>query len=46
MTISALVTDELEKHFPAPQTGWRALLNPFAPITKTALAGGVFRVEF
>ena len=37
MADSALVIEELEKHSPAPQTGWRALLNPFVPLTKLAL---------
>jgi ABC-2 type transport system ATP-binding protein len=46
MPARAIVVEELEKSFPAAPTGWRALLNPFAPLTKTALAGVSFRVEF
>jgi ABC-2 type transport system ATP-binding protein len=44
MVDSALVIEELEKRFPAPQTGWRALLNPFVPLTKLALRGVSFEV--
>ena len=44
MADSALVIEELEKRFPAPQTGWRALLNPFVPLTKLALRGVSFEV--
>jgi len=42
MADSALVIEELEKCFPAPQTGSRALLNPFIPLTKLALRGVSF----
>src|SRR5713226_5603256 len=45
MALNALVIEELEKRFPAPQKGWRALLNPFVPLTKTALEGVSFSVE-
>lgn len=44
MADSALVIEQLEKRFPAPQTGWRALLNPFVPLTKLALRGVSFEV--
>jgi len=44
MADSALVIEELEKRFPAPQTGSRALLNPFIPLTKLALRGVYFEV--
>ena len=44
MADSALVIEKLEKRFPAPQTGWRALLNPFVPLTKLALRGVSFEV--
>src|SRR5208283_3840672 len=44
MAHSALVIEELEKRFPAPQTGWRALLNPFVTLTKPALRGVSFEV--
>jgi len=33
MAGSALVVEEIEKYFPVPQTGVRAFLNPFAPLT-------------
>jgi ABC-2 type transport system ATP-binding protein len=44
MADSALVIEELEKRFPLPQTGWRALLNPFVPLRKAALRGVSFEV--
>jgi ABC-type multidrug transport system ATPase subunit len=39
MTVSAVAVQKLDKYFPTPRTGWRALLNPFAPLTKPALLG-------
>lgn len=36
--------DELVKFFPVPQTGIRAFLNPFAPLTHPALLGVSFQV--
>lgn len=45
MAASALVIEEIEKYFPVPQTGLRAFLNPFAPLTHPALLGVSFRVE-
>src|SRR5882724_8284390 len=44
MAGSALVVEEIEKYFPVPQTGVRALLNPFAPLTHPALLGVSFQV--
>src|ERR1700722_3580622 len=40
----ALVVEELVKYFPVPQTGLRAFLNPFAPLTHPALLGVSFQV--
>ena len=31
-----LVIENLEKYFPVPQTGVRAFLNPFSPLTHPA----------
>src|SRR5690349_7796582 len=45
MAVIALVIEEIEKYFPAPQTGWRALLNPFAPLTQPALLGVSFQIQ-
>jgi ABC-type multidrug transport system ATPase subunit len=45
MAASALVVEDLVKYFPVPQTGVRAFLNPFAPLTHPALLGVSFRVE-
>jgi ABC-type Na+ transport system ATPase subunit NatA len=39
MPSGTIVIEDLEKYFPAPQTGWRAWLNPFAPLTHPALLG-------
>ncbi len=39
MSASALVIEGIEKYFPVPQSGWRAWLNPFAPLTHPALRG-------
>jgi ABC-2 type transport system ATP-binding protein len=38
------VIEQMEKYFPVPQTGMRAFLNPFAPLTHPALLGISFRV--
>ncbi len=45
MAASALAVEDLVKYFPVPQTGVRAFLNPFAPLTHPALLGVSFRVE-
>jgi ABC-2 type transport system ATP-binding protein len=39
-----LVVEKLEKYFPVPQTGVRAFLNPFAPLTHAALLGVSFHI--
>jgi ABC-type multidrug transport system ATPase subunit len=44
MAGSALVVEAIEKYFPVPQTGVRAFLNPFAPLTHPALLGVSFQV--
>jgi ABC-2 type transport system ATP-binding protein len=44
MAGSALVVEEIVKYFPVPQTGVRAFLNPFAPLTHPALLGVSFQV--
>jgi ABC-type multidrug transport system ATPase subunit len=44
MAESALVIEQIEKYFPVPQTGVRAFLNPFAPLTHPALLGISFQV--
>jgi ABC-2 type transport system ATP-binding protein len=44
MAANALVVEEIVKYFPAPRTGWRAFLNPFAPLTHPALLGVSFQV--
>ena len=44
MTASALVIEDVVKYFPVPQTGVRAFLNPFAPLTHPALLGVSFQV--
>jgi ABC-2 type transport system ATP-binding protein len=44
MAGSALVIEEMVKYFPVPQTGIRAFLNPFAPLTHPALLGISFQV--
>jgi ABC-2 type transport system ATP-binding protein len=45
MATSALVIKEVEKYFPVPQRGWRAFVDPFAPLTQPALCGVSFRAE-
>ena len=45
MATSALVIEEVEKYFPVPRRGWRAFVDPFAPLTQPALCGVSFRVE-
>jgi len=45
MAGSALVIEEIVKYFPVPQTGVRAFLNPFAPLTHPALLGVSFQVR-
>lgn len=44
MAASALVVDDVVKYFPVPQTGVRAFLNPFSPLTHPALLGVSFQV--
>src|SRR5438105_12718951 len=44
MAANALVVYEIEKYFPVPQSGWRAWLNPFAPLTHPALLEVSFEV--
>ncbi len=41
----AIVVEAVEKYFPPALSGWRALLQPFAPPTEPALAGVSFAVE-
>ena len=43
MAADALVVEEIQKYFPAPQTGWRAFLNPFTALTQPALLGVSFQ---
>jgi len=38
------VVNQIEKYFPVPQTGVRAFLNPFAPLTHPALLGVSFNI--
>jgi ABC-type multidrug transport system ATPase subunit len=45
MAACALAVEDLVKYFPVPQTGVRAFLNPFSPLTHPALLGVSFRVE-
>jgi len=45
MAASALAVEDLVKYFPVPQTGVRAFLNPFSPLTHPALLGVSFQVE-
>ena len=45
MAASALVVEDVVKYFPVPQTGARAFLNPFSPLTHPALLGVSFQVE-
>ena len=42
---SAITIDRLEKSFPRAQSGWRALLQPFASPTMQALRGISFEVR-
>src|SRR5258708_37352237 len=44
MAASALAIEEVVKYFPVPQTGVRAFLNPFSPLTHPALLGVSFQV--
>lgn len=44
MDENALVIEGIAKYFPVPQSGWRAWLNPFAPLTHPALLGVSFEV--
>lgn len=44
MAAGALIVEDLVKYFPVPQTGVRAFLNPFAPLTHPALLGVSFEV--
>ena len=44
MAASALVVEDVVKYFPVPQTGVRAFLNPFSPLTHPALLGASFQV--
>jgi ABC-2 type transport system ATP-binding protein len=44
MAVSALVIEELDKYFPTPQSGWRALLNPFTSLTQPALVNVSFQI--
>jgi ABC-2 type transport system ATP-binding protein len=39
-----LLVEDVEKYFPVPQTGVRAFLNPFAPLTHPALLGVSFQI--
>src|SRR3977135_1904822 len=45
MAASALAIEDLVKYFPVPQTGVRAFLNPFSPLTHPAMLGVSLRVE-
>src|ERR1700674_5046653 len=45
MAASALAVEDVVKYFPVPQTGARAFLNPFSPLTHPALLGISFQVE-
>jgi len=44
MAASALVVEDVVKYFPVPQTGVRAFLKPFSPLTNPALLGVSFQV--
>jgi ABC-type multidrug transport system ATPase subunit len=44
MAGSALAVDQIVKYFPVPQTGLRAFLNPFSPLTHPALLDVSFQV--
>lgn len=44
MAGNALIVDGIGKYFPVPQVGWRAWLNPFAPLTHLALRDISFQV--
>jgi ABC-2 type transport system ATP-binding protein len=46
MAASALAVEDIVKYFPVPQTGARAFLNPFSPLTHPALLGVSFQVEY
>src|ERR1700693_5022511 len=45
MAASALAVEDVVKYFPVPQTGVRAFLHPFSPLTHPALLGVSFQVE-
>jgi ABC-2 type transport system ATP-binding protein len=45
MAANRLIIEGIEKYFPVPQSGWRAWLNPFVPLTHPALLGLSFEVE-
>ena len=45
MAADALVVEEIQKYFPVPQTGVRAFLNPFSPLTHPALLGVSFQAR-
>jgi ABC-type multidrug transport system ATPase subunit len=45
MAAPTLAVDDLVKYFPVPQTGLRAFLNPFAPLTHPALLGVSFEIK-
>src|SRR6202158_1086566 len=45
MTARAVAVQDVVKYFPVPQTGVRAFLNPFSPLTHPALVGVSFQVE-
>lgn len=45
MSDSAITIDRLEKSFPRAQSGWRALLQPFASPSQQALRGISFEVN-
>ena len=44
MAAGALIVEDVVKYFPVPQTGMRAFLNPFSPLTHPALLGVSFQV--
>ncbi len=41
----AIVVENLEKYFPPAISGWRSMVQPFAPATACALAGVSFSME-
>jgi hypothetical protein len=44
MAASDFIIEKIEDYFPAPQTGWRAFVNPFVPLKNPALLGVSFQV--